>query len=130
MVAAQIIGNDISISVSALNGNLDLNVMMPVIAFNLLQSIELEAAAARVLAEKCVQGITADIGKCRAYAETSAALITALAPTLGYENATRLYQRALKGEKSIRQIIAEERLLSTEQLETILDLSALAAGRG
>jgi len=130
MVAAQIIGNDLTISVSALNGSLDLNVMMPVIAFNLLQSIELEAAAARVLAEKCVQGITADIGKCRAYAETSAALITALAPTLGYENATRLYQRALKGGKSIRQIIAEERLLSTEQLETILDLSALAAGRG
>ena len=129
MVAAQIIGNDLIISVSALNGNLDLNVMMPVIAFNLLQSIEIAAAAARTLAEKCIRGITADVQKCRSYAEATAALVTALAPTFGYENAARLFQRALKEEKTIRQVIAEERLLSTEQLDTILDLSALAAGR-
>lgn len=129
MVAAQVIGNDLTISVSALNGNLDLNVMMPVIAFNLLQSIEIEAAAARLLAEKCIRGITADIRKCRMYAETSSALITALAPTLGYDTAARLFQRSLQEEKSIRQVIAEERLLNTEELDAILDLPALAAGR-
>jgi len=126
MVAAQIIGNDLTISVSALNGSLDLNVMMPVIAYNLLQSIEIEAAAARIFAKKCIQGITADVQKCQGYAEASAALITALAPTIGYENATRLFKRAMREEKSIRQIICEEQLLSTEQLDVILNLPALA----
>jgi fumarate hydratase class II len=128
MVAAQVIGNDLTISVGALNGALDLNVMMPVIAYNLLQSIEIEATAVRLFAERCVQGITADVEKCRRYAESSAALITAIAPTIGYENAANIFKRVLREEKSIRQVISEERLLSTEQLDRLLNLPALAAG--
>jgi fumarate hydratase, class II len=129
MVAAQIIGNDLTISVGALNGALDLNVMMPVIGYNLLQSIEIEATAARLFAERCIQGITADVEKCRRYAESSAALITAIAPAIGYENAARIFKRVLEEEKSVRQVVSEEQLLSPEQLDAILNIPALAAGR-
>lgn len=99
------------------------------IIYNPLQSIEMETVTARLLAEKCVQEITADVRKCRKYAEAGAALITALAPVIGCEHAARLFKRALREEKSIRQIICEEQLLSTEQLDVILNLPALAAGR-
>lgn len=70
-----------------------------------------------------------DVQKCRKYAEASGALITALAPIIGYEHAAHLFKKALREEKSIRQIICEEQLLSTEQLDVILNLPALAAGQ-
>ena len=88
----------------------------------------IESARASILAEKCVQGITSDVENCRKYAEASTALITAVAPIIGYENAARLFQKALREEKSIRQIICEDHLLSTEQLDELLNLPALAAG--
>ena len=78
--------------------------------------------------EKCIQGVTADVENCRKYAEASAELITALAPIIGYENAARLFQKSLREEKSIRQIICEDRFISTEQLDELLNLPALAAG--
>ena len=80
------------------------------------------------VAEKCIQGVTADEEKCRKYAEANAALITALAPIIGYENAARLFQKAFREEKSIRQIVCEDRFISTEQLDELLNLPALAAG--
>lgn len=128
MVAAQVIGNDISITVAALNGNLDLNVMMPILAYNLLQSVEIEANAARVLAEKCVAGITADRERCRTYAEKSAALVTAVAPAVGYDNAARLFKQALAQDVSIRRVIRDAGLLSEEQLDEVLDLKKLTQG--
>ncbi len=87
-------------------------------------------AATLIASEKSVKKMTVNPPKLpRPCAETRAALINMLAPTLGSRHAARLVQRAIKEEKTIRQVIAEERLLSTEQLDTILDLSALTAGR-
>ena len=79
--------------------------------------------------EKCIQGVTADVENCRKSVEARAELITALAPIVGYENAARLIQRSLREKKSIRQIICEDRFLSTEQLDELLDLPALAVDK-
>jgi fumarate hydratase class II len=128
MVAAKVIGNDASIAIAGLNGNLDLNVMMPIIAHDLLQSIELEANAARALAEKCIAGITADRKRCRELAEKSAALVTAIAPAVGYDNAAKIFKRALEQDKSIRQVILEDRILDQAALDAVLDMKKLTEG--
>ncbi len=128
MVAAQIVGNDAAIAVAGMNGNLDLNVMMPVIAHNLLQSLEVLGNAARVLAEKCVAGITANVAQCRAYAERTASLVTAVAPIVGYDAAARIYKRALDADTSIRRAILDEGLISADRVDAILDLKKLTAG--
>ncbi len=128
MVAARIIGNDATICVAGMNGNLDLNAMMPVIAYSLLESIELLSNAVTVLAEKCVRGTRAHAGQCRTYAEHTASLVTAVAPILGYDAAARIFTRALAENKSIRQTILEEGLIPEERLDEILDLKTLSEG--
>jgi fumarate hydratase class II len=128
MVAAHVIGHDAAIAIAGMNGNLELNVMMPVIAHNLLESLELVAATARVFADKCVSGIRANAEQCRAYAERTASLVTALAPVIGYEEAARVYKRALAEDRSIREIVLEEGLLAAERLDQILNIKALAGG--
>jgi fumarate hydratase, class II len=128
MVAAQLIGNDAAISVAALNGNLDLNVMMPVIAHNLLEALELLGGAATVFADKCVRGITANVAQCHAYAERTASLVTAIAPVIGYDAAAKIFKRALAEHKPIRQVILEEGLIPKERLDEILDLKKLTQG--
>jgi len=128
MVAAQIIGYDAAIAVAAMNGNLDLNVMMPVIAHDLLESIELAAAACRVLADKCVRGIKANAERCREYAELTGQLVTAVAPVIGYDKAAAVYKKAVARNASIRQVILEEKLMSAEKLDEILDLKKLTRG--
>jgi len=80
------------------------------------------------VAGKCIQGITNDVEKRRKYAQANAALINALARIIGYENTARLFQKALREEKSIRQIMCEDRFLSTEQLDELLNLPEFAAG--
>jgi fumarate hydratase, class II len=128
MVAAHIIGNDAAIAVAGLNGNLDLNVMMPVIAHNLLESLEVLGNAARVLAEKCVRGIVANADQCRNYAEHTASLVTAVAPVIGYDAAAKVFKKALAENKSLRQVILEEKLMAPEKLDQILDLKRLTEG--
>ncbi len=128
MVAAHIIGNDTAITVAALNGNLDLNVMMPVIAYNLLESLTLVGNAANLFASVCVAGITANRERCLGYAERSAALATALVPAIGYDAAARVFKRALAEGKTIREIVVAEGLLSGASLSEILDLSKLTRG--
>jgi fumarate hydratase class II len=128
MVAAQVIGYDAAIAVAGMNGNLDLNVMMPVIAWDLLEAIDLEAAACRVLAEKCVAGIRANVARCREYAEKTASLVTAVAPVIGYDAAARVFKKALEKDVSIRDVILEEKLLTREKLDEILDLKKLTEG--
>ncbi len=128
MVAARIIGNDTTICVAGMNGNLDLNTMMPVIAYSLLESIELLGGAAKVLAEKCVRGISAHRDHCRAYAEHTASLVTAVAPIIGYDAAAMIFKKALAENKSVRQAILEEGLIAEEQLDEILDLKRLTEG--
>jgi fumarate hydratase, class II len=128
MVAAHIIGNDAAVTVAGMNGNLDLNVMMPVIAHNLLESLELLGSAATVFAEKCVVGITANVAQCRAYAERTASLVTAVAPILGYDAAAKIFKKALAEDKPMRQAILEEGLIPKDRLDEILDLKTLTEG--
>ncbi len=128
MVAAQIIGNDAAITVGGLNGNLDLNVMMPVIAHNLLESLELLGNAAGVLADKCIKGIVANVEQCRAYGERTASLVTAVAPVIGYDAAAKIFKKALAEDKPMRQAILEEGLVPKERLDEILDLKKLTEG--
>jgi len=128
MVAAHIIGNDAAVSIAGLNGSLELNAMMPVIAHNLLESLEILGNAARVLAEKCVRGIVANVARCRAYGERTAALVTAVAPVIGYDAAARIFEKALAENKPIREVLLEEGLIPKERLDEILDLKKLTQG--
>ena len=128
MVAAHIMGNDAAIAVAGLNGNLDLNVMMPVIAHNLLESLQLLGNAATVLAEKCVHGITANVEQCHAYAERTASLVTAVAPILGYDAAAKIFKKALAENLSMRQAILDAGLIPPQRLDEILDLKKLTEG--
>jgi len=127
MVAAKVIGNDLTITVAGQAGNLDLNTMMPIIAYTLLESISILASASRALA-RCVEGIVANEERCLKFAEISTALITVLAPTIGYDEAAKIAKKALKEEKSIREIVVEEGILTREQVDEVLNLKRLTEG--
>ncbi len=127
-VAALVIGHDATVAIAGMNGNLDLNVMMPVIAHALLESITLMAAASRVLAEKCVCGIKANVEKCRQYAELTGQLVTAVAPVIGYDKAAELFKKAQARGIGIRQILEDEHVLPKEEIDRLLDLKKLAHG--
>src|ERR1700752_1908908 len=111
-----------------MNGNLDLNVVMPVIAHALLESISVTAAAARVFARRCVRGIKANVERCREYAELTGQLVTAIAPVVGYDRAAELFKKAVARNVPIRQILEDERVLPKEDIDRILDLRTLARG--
>ncbi len=128
MVAAQVIGYDAAIAIAGMNGNLDLNVMMPVIAHDLLEAIDLLAAVARVFAEKCVRGIRANVERCREYGEHTASLVTAIAPVVGYDVAAKIFKKAVQKNVSIRQAILSEKLLPADKVDEILDLKKLTQG--
>jgi fumarate hydratase class II len=129
MVAAQVVGNDATITwANALGSNFELNVMMPVIAYNLLQSIELLATAARHLAEKCAVGIEADEQRCEESIERSLAMCTALAPRIGYDNAAALAKKAYKDGVNVRDVALSLAGLSPEDAAAVLgSASALKA---
>jgi fumarate hydratase class II len=127
MVCAQVIGNDLVITIAGQSGTLELNVMMPLIAFNLLQSIEIEANAARLLAEKCIAGIKANRARCRDLAERSYALATAIAPSIGYDRAAQIAKKAQDENKTIREVMVEEGFPQSE-VDRILDLKRLTEG--
>ncbi|HJQ85162.1 MAG TPA: class II fumarate hydratase [Candidatus Binatia bacterium] len=127
-VAAFVIGHDTTIAIAGMNGNLDLNVMMPVIGHALLESIVVTAAAARVFATKCVRGIRANVERCRYYAEMTGQLVTAIAPVVGYDRAAELYKKAVARDLPIRQVLLEEKVLPAEEIDRILDLRKLADG--
>jgi len=127
-VAALVIGHDATIVVAGMNGNLDLNVMMPVIAHALLESIDVTAAAARVFADKCVRGIQANVARCREYAELTGQLVTAIAPVVGYDRAAELFKKAMARNVPIRQVLEDERVLPPDEIARILDLAQLARG--
>jgi fumarate hydratase class II len=121
-VAAQVIGNDATIAWGAAYGsNFELNVMMPVIAYNLLQSIELLAQAARVFADRCVKGLEADKERCEGLVEQSLAMCTSLAPVIGYDKAAAIAKESFKSGKTIRQVALEQNVLSEEELRKTLD---------
>jgi fumarate hydratase class II len=121
MVAAQVMGNHTTITVSATGSFFELNVMMPVMAYALLQSITLLANAARVLAEKCVEGITANEERCRELLEGNLSLATALAPRIGYDLAAKIAKDAFKEGKTAREVARAQANLPEHDLNDILD---------
>ncbi|MCL5958164.1 MAG: aspartate ammonia-lyase [Chloroflexi bacterium] len=121
MVAFQVVGNDTTISLATQAGQFELNVMMPVIAFNLFQSIEILTNVLRLFADRCVAGITANVERCRQHVEESMGLATALNPYIGYEMAAKVAQESLRTGKPIREIVLERGLLSRDDLDRIMD---------
>ena len=120
-VAFQIIGNDQVISMAAEAGQLELNVMQPVLVYNLFQSIEMLENALETFIDNCIVGIKANRERCRELVDRSVGIITAINPHVGYETAARIVKRALEEERSVKDIILEEGILSAEELEKILN---------
>ncbi|MGH8875130.1 MAG: lyase family protein, partial [Acidimicrobiia bacterium] len=127
-VAAQVIGNDAAVTWGAANGNFELNVMMPLIAHNLLEAIGLLASASEILRDKCVAGITADRERARELVERNLIVITALNPHIGYDRGAEVVKEALATGKSVRQVVLERGLMSSEELDKALDLRAMTEG--
>jgi len=130
MVAAQVVGNHQAITLAGMAGNFELNAMMPLLAYDLLQSIELLANAARLLAERCVAGITANRERCAELVERSLAMVTALAPRIGYDQAAAIAHEALATGRTVREICVERRILPPAELAALLDPRAQTEGRG
>jgi len=129
MVGFAVLGNDLTVATAAQAGQLELNVMMPVIAYKLLDSLRILTSACRVFAERCVEGIEADEARCRAYAERTMGLATALNPYIGYLAAAEVAKEALATGRSIREVVIEKGLLEAEELDRILDPKAMTEPR-
>ena len=119
-VAFQVIGNDLTVTMAAEAGQLQLNVMEPVLAFNCFQSLKMLTQAINTLTHRCIRGITANRERCRDFVANSIGIVTALVPHIGYENSTRIAKRALETNRSVMDLVLEEGLLSQNQLEDIL----------
>jgi aspartate ammonia-lyase len=126
MVCFQVMGYDQSIALAAQAGQLELNVMMPLIAHNLIHSIEILGNALKALTEQCIQGITADEKRCRSYAEGSLALVTALNTHIGYLNAATVAKESLATGQSLREIVLAKKLMEPELLAQVLDLEQMS----
>ncbi|MEU6861828.1 class II fumarate hydratase [Streptomyces sp. NPDC046876] len=127
MIAAQVTGNDTTVAVAGAAGNFELNVMLPVMARNLLESIRLLSAASRLLADRTVDGITANAARAREYAESSPSVVTPLNRYIGYEEAAKVAKRSLAERKTIREVVLESGYvdrgeLTLEQLDEALDV--------
>ena len=125
MVCYQVIGNDLTIAAAAEAGQLELNVMMPVIAHNLIFSMGILANACGVLAERCVEGIVANAEQCAYWLERSPALVTALAPRIGYAEAAKLAKEAVAKNLTVRQLVMDKGILKGKELDEVLDLVAM-----
>jgi aspartate ammonia-lyase len=126
MVCFQVMGYDQAIALAAQAGQLELNVMMPLIAYNLIHSIEILGNTIRALTDNCIQGIIANRERCLGYAEGSLALVTALNTHIGYLNAAAVAKESLQTGKSLRQIVLEKGLMTEEQLALVLDLEQMS----
>jgi aspartate ammonia-lyase len=127
MVCFQVMGYDNAIAFAAQGGQLELNVMMPLIAYNLIHSIEILGNTISALTTSCIRGITANQERCLAYAEGSLALVTALNTHIGYLNAAAVAKESLETGKSLRQIVLEKGLMTETELATVLDLAQMSA---
>jgi fumarate hydratase, class II len=121
MVAAHVIGNDATVTIAGQAGNFELNVMMPVMTHNLLESIRLLAASAANFAARCVAGIQADAARCAEMIEQSLAMCTALAPEIGYDAAAAIAKESYATGKTVREVAAEKNILPAQRLNEILD---------
>ena len=127
-VAAQVVGNDAAITWGGANGNFELNVMMPMMARNLLEAISLLAAASENLATKCVDGIEADAARARDLLEKNVIVVTALNPHIGYDAGSRVAKRAFAEGRSVRDVVLEEGLMGADELDAALDLQGMTRG--
>jgi aspartate ammonia-lyase len=121
-VCFQVVGCDTTVSMAAEHGQLELNVMMPVIAHNVLLSMRILTNAATVLTERCVKGIEANEEMCAHWVERSAALATALMPHIGYAKAAELSKKSVKEGVLIRDMVKRDKLLPEDQIDDVLDL--------
>jgi fumarate hydratase class II len=125
-VVAQVVGNDAAVAWSGAAGNFELNVMLPVIARNLLESIGLLTNVSQVFADRCVSGITANVERCREYAESSPSIVTPLNHYVGYDEASQIAKQALKERKTIREVVIERGhvpdRISEQDLDRVLDV--------
>ena len=128
MVAAQVIGNDAAITIGGQSGNFQLNVMLPVIALNLLQSIELLGSASYALADSAIKGFKVNKDRLDEALERNPILVTALNPVIGYEKGAAVAKQAYKEGRAIRDVAAEQTQLKPEQLRELLDPLELTKG--
>ena len=126
-VAAQVIGNDAAVTLGGLSSNFELNVMMPLIARNLLESIEILASVSKIFKEKCIDGIKANREQCEATIERSLSLCTSLAPVIGYDNSAALAKEAFQTNKTIRELVLAKKLVPEAQLASLLDPKKMLA---
>ncbi len=128
MVAAQVVGNDTTIAIAGMSGVFELNVMMPVIAYNLLQSIRILSSSARLLAERCVEGLEANRERAHEMVEKSLAMVTALAPKIGYDLAADIAKESVRTGRTVRELAREREVLPEDELEQVLDARAQTEG--
>ena len=127
-VVAQVIGNDAAVAFAGAAGNFELNVMLPVIARNLLEPVRLLANVSRLLADRCVAGLEANVETCRRYALSSPAIVTSLNPYIGYEQAGKVVKKALAEGKDLRAVVLEMGLMTEEDVDRALDVEAMTRG--
>jgi len=125
MVAARVTGNHTTITVGGQRGNFELNVMMPVMAHALLESITILAGAVRAFTDRCVVGITANEDRCRELLEKNPSIATALNPYIGYDRAAEVAKQAAKEKRSVRDVVKEMALLPEDQLDEALDVRSM-----
>ena len=130
MVCAQVIGNDAAITWAGANGNFELNVMMPVMAHDILESIRLLANVTEIFCEKCVQGIVANEARCEELVELSMSMVTSLAPKIGYDRAAEIVKESAKTGKTVREICEEKKVLPPDELKRALDPIAMTEPGG
>lgn len=123
MICFQVIGNDLTVSLAVQAGQLELNVMTPVMMHNILESIRLLTSYLPVFREKCVEGITVDEKRCLHYLERNPALATLLSPFIGHLEASKIAQQALKEGRSVKELVSEKGLLKPEEVERIFGLA-------
>ncbi len=125
MVAAQVMGNDTAIALGCRDGHLELNVMMPMMAHNCLESIRLLGSAARTFAEKCVEGIDVDAERCSELVEQSLAMCTSLVPEIGYDKSAAIAKEAYRTGKTVRQVALDQGVLDEKKLNDVLDPTSM-----
>ena len=120
-VCAQVIGNDTAITIAGQSGNFELNVMMPIMAHNMIESIEILSNVSRVFAIDCIAGIEADKHKCESTIEKSLAMCTSLAPVIGYDKAAGIAKKAFKENKTVREVVNEDKILEKKEADRVLN---------
>ncbi len=127
-VASQVIGNDTAVTWGGANGNFELNVMMPMMAHNLLQSVALLASASDVFRQRCIEGIEADVERSRALAEANIIVVTALNPHIGYDRGAEAAKEAFASGRNVGDVVIEKGWLTADEVEDLLDIKRMTEG--